>query len=379
MGTWGTGVFENDTAMDWVLELAKSDADFPASVLRLLGDGGPLSTRDCERGLAAGEVIAASCGATLADPPAEVRAWLEGTGFRADAQTLQLAGRVTGTIVDQNAGLTDGHLVPGDSLARWVAPAEDLRHRLSTAKPGPPLNANGSTPSIRRLLEELTGQRDPSGTRARTGKDQADYTWRKVRGGLLFMIRDRRGLAVTMDTCGRVSPESATGLLRHAPLYVWHPDGTWPPRREFGPRTNCRVFDDLGWHWDDRAEWATTETLVDQWAAAGGNDEVIWAELDREYDQLTQLFADCVRRIRSTVIEHLEEQGRHQEAAALGERDLPAVAARLVARERRRIAAEHDRGIELVRRWRQGIDESHARRQRIAETTGLMPPDPHRT
>jgi hypothetical protein len=374
MGTWGTGVFDNDTAMDWVLELVKSDPDFPASVLRLLRDGGPLSTRDCERGLAAGEVIAASCGAPLADPPAEVRAWLEGTGFRADARTLQLAGRVTGMIVEQNAGLTDGHLAPGDSLARWVAPAEDLLRRLSTAQPGPPLNASGSAPSIRRLLEELTSQRGPSGTRAQPGNDQAEYTWRKVRGGLLFSVRDRRGLAVTVDTCGRVAPDSATGLLRHAPLYVWNPDGTWPRGlREFTLRTTCQAFDDLGWHWDDQAEWDATGALVDEWAAADGDDEVIWAALDREHDQLTRLFEECVHRIRSVLIQHFEEQGRPEEAVTFGNRDLRAVEAALVKFERQRIAAKHERLSEIHRRSR----ERRERREQVLKNTSARPRAEH--
>jgi hypothetical protein len=63
MGAWGTGVFENDYAMDWVIDLERSDdADFPVSVLRLLGDGGPLDQQDAAVGLAAAEVVAASCG-----------------------------------------------------------------------------------------------------------------------------------------------------------------------------------------------------------------------------------------------------------------------------------------------------------------------------
>jgi hypothetical protein len=69
----------------------------------VFGDGGPLSVHECAVALAAGEVIAASCGVPLADLPGEVRSWLEGTGFHADAQTLELAGRTTGLILDQDA------------------------------------------------------------------------------------------------------------------------------------------------------------------------------------------------------------------------------------------------------------------------------------
>ena len=33
MGTWGTGTFENDWALDWVAELSEiGDVDFPARI-----------------------------------------------------------------------------------------------------------------------------------------------------------------------------------------------------------------------------------------------------------------------------------------------------------------------------------------------------------
>jgi len=362
MGAWGTGVFENDYAMDWVAALTRTDdADYPASVLRVLGDGGPLRPRECAVGLAAAEVIAASCGAPSTDLPAEVRSWLEGTGVRSDARMLTLASSVVVAILDQNAGLAEEHDEKGDSLAGWLVPIEDLRHRLSTARPGPDRQGTGGTLSMRRRLEELAGRQDQSGTRAGSGKDHAEYTWRKVHGGVLFSVRDRRGLAVSLDTSGRLALDAGTGLRRHAPLYVWDPDAKEVPRREFGRRTRCPVFTDMGYHWDDQADPGTAESLVGQWVAAGGNDEVIWGELDREHDLLTRLFGDCLHRTRSAMITRLEEQGRTQDAAALGAWDLPRLEAGLVASERRRIAAEHDRMAARVARFRQGIAEVNAR------------------
>lgn len=362
MGAWGTGVFENDYAMDWLAELTRADdPDFPVSVLRVLGDGRPLSPRESAVGLAAGEVVAASCGVASADLPGKVRSWLEGTGARADAQALQLASGVAGAILDQHAGSPEEHEESGDSLASWLAPVQDLRHRLRTAQPGPPMQSSGGAQSPRRLLEELAGHRGPSGTRVQPGTDQAEYAWRKVRGGVLFSIHGQRGLAVTLDTSGRLAVEGGTGLRRHAPLYVWDPDGTRPSGREFSRRTRCPVFEVAGYHWDDQADPATAENLVDQWVADGGNDEVIWAGLDRELSLLTRLFEDCVHRVRSAMITRLEQQGHTEEAAALGTWDLPRLEARLVASERRRIAAERDRRIETARRYRRRMDEIDAR------------------
>ena len=121
------------------------------------------------------------------------------------------------------------------------------------------------------------------------------------------------------------------------------------------------MFEVAGYHWDDQADPATAENLVDQWVADGGNDEVIWAGLDRELGLLTRLFGDCVHRIRSAMITRLEDQGRTEEAVALGAWDLPRLEARLVASERRRIAAERDRGTETARRYRRRMDEINAR------------------
>jgi hypothetical protein len=362
MGAWGTGIFENDYAMDWVAALTRTgDADYPASVLRVLGDGGPLSLRECAVGLAAGEVVAASCGAPSWDLPAEVRSWLEGTGVRADARMLAAAISVVAAILDQNAGLAEEHDENGDGLAGWLVPIEDLRHRLSTVRPGPDMHGAGGAAGVRRLLEELGGQRDRSGTRVRPGKDHREYTWRKVRGGVLFSVRDRRGLAVSLDTSGPLALDAGTGLRWHAPLYVWDPDAEEVPRREFGRRTRCPVFSDMGYHWDNQADPGTAESLVGQWVAADGNDEVIWAELDRELDQLTRQFENCLHRTRSALITRLEEQGRTQDAAALGAWDLPKLEARLVASQRQRIAAEHDRMAARGRRYREGLAEISAR------------------
>lgn len=144
------------------------------------------------------------------------------------------------------------------------------------------MQSSGGAQSTRRLLEELVGHRGPSGTRVQPGQDQAEYAWRKVRGGVLFLVSGRRGLAVTLDTSGLLALESGMGLRRHAPLHVWDPEGTWPSGREFSRRTRCPVFEVAGYHWDDQADPATAENLVDQWVAEGGNDEVIWAGLDRE-------------------------------------------------------------------------------------------------
>ena len=130
--------------MGWLAKLMRADdPDFPVSVLRILSDGKPLSPRESAVGLAAGEVVAASCGVASADLPGKERSWLEGTGARADSQALQVASRVAGAILDQHAGSPGEHEESGDSLASWLASVEDLRHRSARPSLGRPCKAAG--------------------------------------------------------------------------------------------------------------------------------------------------------------------------------------------------------------------------------------------
>jgi len=130
--------------MDWLAKLMRADdPDFPVSVLRILSDGKPLSPRESAVGLAAGEVVAASCGVASADLPGKERSWLEGTGARADSQALQVASRVAGAILDQHAGSPGEHEESGDSLASWLASGRGSAASLSTAQPGPPVQSSG--------------------------------------------------------------------------------------------------------------------------------------------------------------------------------------------------------------------------------------------
>jgi hypothetical protein len=365
MGTWGTGLFENDWALDWAGELAAADdADFPASTLRPFDDGGSLDGPECAAALAAAETIAASAGQRAAGLPDAVEMWIERARTRVGAEDVQLALRVVGMILEQNSELRDQQDETGANLAEWLTPIEDLQRRLSAISVAPAGAVGGGTPrSASRRLHDLVARREPSGSRSRDDVPGVECAWRKVRGGVLFSLRDARGLAVTLDTSRGGRPRDMSdeaGLRRHAPLYIWgDAAGTWPDRMT--RLTRCPVYDDMGYHWDDLAAPDTSAALVDGWLAADGDDDVVWAELDREYDELTRKYETFIPGARALVVAALRERGREQDAAALASWDLPRTEAWLVRSEKKHITAEHDRLDAGVQRWRERVAETNAR------------------
>lgn len=372
MGTWGTGLFENDWAMDWAYELLETgDAEFPASILWGFDGAESLDEKKCAEALAAAEAIAASVGQSAVGLPDQVQMWIERTGARADAEEVQLALRVVGAILDQNAELRDQQDETGNSLEKWLTPIDDLRRRLIAAGLA---RAGKAVRSPSRRLRDLVAGRGPSGGRLRDGGPGVDCEWRKMEGGVLFSLRDARGLAVTLHTGHGGQPRGLpfpAGLWRHAPLYIWgDAAGTWPR----GGHRACPVYDDP-YHWDEVAETGRSVDLVNRWVAAGGDDDVVWAELDPEHDVLTRKYEAFIAGGRALRAAALKERGRDQDAAKVAGWDLPQAEAWLVHHEKKRITADLERGKTLVRLWREGLAEVD---RRFASNPGLDPPPPAR-
>ncbi|MBO0836660.1 MAG: hypothetical protein J2P28_14285, partial [Actinobacteria bacterium] len=104
--------------------------------------------------------------------------------------------------------------------------------------------------SASRRLRDLVAGRGPSGSRLRDGGPGVECEWRKLEAGVLFSLRDARGLAVTLHTGRGGQPRgfgSPAGLRLHAPLYIWgDAAGTWPS----SGHSTCPVYDDP-YHWDN--------------------------------------------------------------------------------------------------------------------------------
>lgn len=79
MGTWGIGSFENDTAMDWLVDFAANDfrlIDRALAGVAAMQAVDYLDTDEACEVLAAAECVAAAAGFPAADLPDEVHNWV---------------------------------------------------------------------------------------------------------------------------------------------------------------------------------------------------------------------------------------------------------------------------------------------------------------
>lgn len=84
MGTWGTGPFDNDQALDWAGELLDRGPSRLTETLRAVGRASPdgdIAHEDVEAALAAAEVVSAARGHAARGLPAEVKEWIHDQGF----------------------------------------------------------------------------------------------------------------------------------------------------------------------------------------------------------------------------------------------------------------------------------------------------------
>ena len=95
MGSWGNGSFQNDDALDWIWLLDSDETGtVPRDTLRVvteMPDDEQLPAPDCERALAAAEIVAAARDHAAPDLPPEIPAWLEHHRDRVTPELQELA------------------------------------------------------------------------------------------------------------------------------------------------------------------------------------------------------------------------------------------------------------------------------------------------
>lgn len=132
MGTWGTEVFANDDAMDWIAAL--EDNDDIGVVERALSSvndaSGYLEAPDCSVALAAAEVVATILKKPGPDVPSEVFEWIARVG-REMPSSLPGDARSAIDRVASDSELRELWEESGDpGLGEWRAALADLRRRL---------------------------------------------------------------------------------------------------------------------------------------------------------------------------------------------------------------------------------------------------------
>jgi hypothetical protein len=132
VGAWGTGVFEDDGAMDWIAVLASSATIIPlVESLRAADAEDHLPASACSAALAAAEVIAALSGRPGADLPRPAADWVRAHPLQVNEPLLQLALAAVHRI--ETASELRDLWDESDEYAEWQSRIKDLVSRLSAA------------------------------------------------------------------------------------------------------------------------------------------------------------------------------------------------------------------------------------------------------
>ncbi len=135
MGAWGPGSFDNDVAVDWALECARS-ADFllveAALDNFLAAEADELDAADAEEAIAAAEVVARAAGnwGVRSAYSKALDDWIERIGQSPARGLLTKAQRTVRRVRNEPSELRD-LWSDSDGFADWQASLDELLARLS--------------------------------------------------------------------------------------------------------------------------------------------------------------------------------------------------------------------------------------------------------
>jgi hypothetical protein len=131
MGTWGTGTFEDDDALDWAWELEEfPDLGVVQAALEAIDRSSAyLEAPDCTSALAAAEVVAALCGQPAEGLPEGVSAWVAAHSTLPPAALKPLALRVVQRILERSE-LRDLWR-ESDGFAAWSSHVQGVARRVA--------------------------------------------------------------------------------------------------------------------------------------------------------------------------------------------------------------------------------------------------------
>ena len=131
MGAWGHDSFENDDAGDWRYELIESaDMSTITEALNAVTDNAIsyLEAPDCAIAIAAAEVVAALHGASSANLPADVAAWVDGKQQPDNATTLNATKAISAIL--SKSELKELWEESEQDYPEWTAVMNDLIARI---------------------------------------------------------------------------------------------------------------------------------------------------------------------------------------------------------------------------------------------------------
>lgn len=127
MGTWGPGAFENDAALDWLIELASAENTWPleAALQAVVDQEEYLDSRLCQPALAAAEVVASMAGSPADRLHEVVFDYVQRMQRRPDQRLVKLALDALSRIK------SDSELKELHPDTEWLKTVHVLERRLS--------------------------------------------------------------------------------------------------------------------------------------------------------------------------------------------------------------------------------------------------------
>jgi hypothetical protein len=132
MGAWGAKAFENDSALDWLVELEAEGVDGLRDLLARVAETDEEEYLDVDDGapaIAAAEIVAAATGRGRDRVPPAVLPWLDANAAEMVEEDLILAGRAVERVVAASSELRE-LWEEGGSDSPWHADVRVLLTRL---------------------------------------------------------------------------------------------------------------------------------------------------------------------------------------------------------------------------------------------------------
>lgn len=132
MGAWGSGIFANDDAMDWIVGLEENDdlAVVESALSAVADEDGYLESPACSEALAAAEVVATLRRKPGQDVPSEVFEWIARVGRDVDPALSEVAQQAIDRIMAGSELQELWDDAGGADAEEWRAALLDLRGRL---------------------------------------------------------------------------------------------------------------------------------------------------------------------------------------------------------------------------------------------------------